>query len=77
MDAEEWKAEPAVLAGRLREAVSDRLSAGDHPRTGALPVADRVAAFDNDGTLACEKPQTAWGDSSWTGSPRPASLRRR
>lgn len=26
---------------------------------GALPVADRVAAFDNDGTLACEKPQTA------------------
>ena len=27
---------------------------------GALPVADRVAAFDNDGTLACEKP-TACG----------------
>ena len=26
---------------------------------GALPVADRVAAFDNDGTLACEKPHTA------------------
>ena len=25
----------------------------------ALPVAERVAAFDNDGTLACEKPQTA------------------
>ena len=25
----------------------------------ALPVADRVAAFDNDGTLACEKPHTA------------------
>jgi phosphoserine phosphatase len=26
---------------------------------GALPVGDRVAAFDNDGTLACEKPHTA------------------
>lgn len=25
----------------------------------ALPLADRVAAFDNDGTLACEKPRTA------------------
>jgi phosphoserine phosphatase len=25
----------------------------------ALPAADRVAAFDNDGTLACEKPHTA------------------
>ena len=25
----------------------------------ALAVADRVAAFDNDGTLACEKPHTA------------------
>jgi hypothetical protein len=25
----------------------------------ALPVADRVAAFDNDGTLACKKPHTA------------------
>jgi phosphoserine phosphatase len=25
----------------------------------ALPVAERVAAFDNDGTLACEKPHTA------------------
>jgi phosphoserine phosphatase len=24
-----------------------------------LPVAERVAAFDNDGTLACEKPHTA------------------
>jgi len=26
---------------------------------GAVPVAERVAAFDNDGTLACEKPDTA------------------
>ena len=25
----------------------------------ALPLADRVAAFDNDGTLACEKPHSA------------------
>ena len=26
---------------------------------GAVPVVDRIAAFDNDGTLACEKPRTA------------------
>jgi len=25
----------------------------------ALPIADRVAAFDNDGTLACEKPHSS------------------
>ncbi len=27
---------------------------------GALPVPERVAAFDNDGTMACEKPHTAF-----------------
>jgi phosphoserine phosphatase len=26
---------------------------------GAVPVEQRIAAFDNDGTLACEKPETA------------------
>lgn len=26
---------------------------------GAIPVPERVAAFDNDGTMACEKPHTA------------------
>ena len=25
----------------------------------AVPPAERVATFDNDGTLACEKPRTA------------------
>ncbi len=39
----------------------------------ALPIADRVAAFDNDGTLACEKPHTALAaflaDPSGRGSP--------
>jgi hypothetical protein len=27
---------------------------------GAVPVSHRIAAFDNDGTLCCEKPHTAF-----------------
>ena len=38
-------------AGSTRTAVLDFIDAAD-----ALPVADRVAVFDNDGTLWCEKP---------------------
>jgi len=38
-------------AGATRDALLAFLDAAD-----ALPVADRVAAFDNDGTLWCEKP---------------------
>ena len=58
-DAEEWKARlPSWRDGSARRSViaflQDIIQGPD-----ALPVADRVAAFDNDGTLACEKPHTA------------------
>ncbi|HEV7147693.1 MAG TPA: hypothetical protein VGN48_11930, partial [Pedococcus sp.] len=40
---------------------------------GALPVPERVAAFDNDGTMACEKPRTAFAEflAANTGDDRP------
>ena len=58
-DAEEWKVSlPSWRDGSARRSVIaflQEITQGP----GALPVADRVAAFDNDGTLACEKPHTA------------------
>ena len=42
---------PAWRTGATRQAVLDFIDAA-----AALPVADRVAVFDNDGTLWCEKP---------------------
>jgi phosphoserine phosphatase len=59
MEAEEWKVSlPSWRDGSARRSVIaflQEITQGP----GALPVADRVAAFDNDGTLACEKPHTA------------------
>ena len=59
MDAEEWMVSlPSWRDGSARRSVIaflQEITQGP----GALPVADRVAAFDNDGTLACEKPHTA------------------
>src|SRR5580704_741534 len=58
-DAEEWKVSlPSWRDGSARRSVVaflQEITQGPD----ALPVADRVAAFDNDGTLACEKPHTA------------------
>ena len=58
-DAEGWKVRlPSWRDGSARRSVIaflQEISQGPD----ALPVADRVAAFDNDGTLACEKPHTA------------------
>ena len=58
-DAEEWKVSlPSWRNGSAKQslvAFLQEITQGP----GALPVADRVAAFDNDGTLACEKPHTA------------------
>ena len=58
-DAEEWKVSlPSWRDGSARRSVIaflQEITQGPD----ALPVADRVAAFDNDGTLACEKPHTA------------------
>ena len=42
---------PSWKPGRTRTALLDFIDAAD-----ALPVEDRVAVFDNDGTLWCEKP---------------------
>ena len=59
MDAEEWKvALPSWRDGSARRSVIALLQEITQG-PDALPVADRVAAFDNDGTLACEKPHTA------------------
>ncbi|HEY2304470.1 MAG TPA: hypothetical protein VGI05_01170, partial [Streptosporangiaceae bacterium] len=59
MDGEEWKRSlPSWREGSARRSVVaflQEITQGPD----ALPVADRVAAFDNDGTLACEKPHTA------------------
>jgi hypothetical protein len=58
-DAEEWTVSlPSWRDGSARRSVIaflQEITQGPD----ALPVADRVAAFDNDGTLACEKPHTA------------------
>jgi phosphoserine phosphatase len=59
IDAGEWAASlPSWRDGSARRAVLAFLrEVTEGP--GALPVAERVAAFDNDGTLACERPHTA------------------
>lgn len=49
---------PSWRPGASRQAIVDFLvdvTLGP----GAVPRAERIATFDNDGTLACEKPQTA------------------
>ncbi len=59
MDTTQWQASlPSWRDGTARRAVLaflQEITQGPD----ALPIADRVAAFDNDGTLACEKPHTA------------------
>jgi phosphoserine phosphatase len=59
IDAEEWKG--SLSSWRDGSARRSVLAFLQEVTQGpdALPVADRVAAFDNDGTLACEKPHTA------------------
>src|SRR5882672_6944241 len=42
---------PSWRPGRTRDALEEFLAAAD-----GVPVADRVAYFDNDGTLWCERP---------------------
>jgi phosphoserine phosphatase len=59
IDAEEWTVSlPSWRDGAPKRSVIAFLREITQG-PGALPVADRVAAFDNDGTLACEKPHTA------------------
>src|SRR5690349_4508223 len=52
------RALPSWRPGATRQAIVDFLVdvvAGPDP----VPCRDRIATFDNDGTVACEKPQTA------------------
>ena len=49
---------PAWRDGPVKEALTTFLVEATQG-SGALAVPERVAAFDNDGTMACEKPQTA------------------
>jgi phosphoglycolate phosphatase-like HAD superfamily hydrolase len=42
--------------GPARQAVSDFVASATTPGTGFVAVADRIAAFDNDGTLWVEQP---------------------
>lgn len=49
---------PAWAEGPVKDALTAFLVEATQG-SGALPVPERVAAFDNDGTMACEKPQTA------------------
>ena len=59
LHAQEWEASlPSWRDGSARRSVIAFLREMTQG-PDALPVADRVAAFDNDGTLACEKPHTA------------------
>lgn len=59
MDAQAMQAVlPSWSPGATRDAVVAFLvSVTGGP--GAVPPAERIATFDNDGTLACERPQTA------------------
>jgi phosphoglycolate phosphatase-like HAD superfamily hydrolase len=45
-----WKEGPA------KRAVVDFMTSATHPGRGFVPVADRIATFDNDGTLWVEQP---------------------
>lgn len=59
MDAEAMvSALPSWRAGATRAAVVGFLESVTTGST-AVPAAERIATFDNDGTLSCEKPQTA------------------
>lgn len=59
MDAEQVALRlPAWRDGPVKEALTTFLVEATQG-SGALAVSERVAAFDNDGTMACERPQTA------------------
>jgi phosphoserine phosphatase len=59
MDAEAMvSALPSWRGGATRRAVVSFLESVTSG-SGAVPAAERIATFDNDGTLSCEKPQTA------------------
>ena len=65
-------AEEALLGswrdGAARRAITDFVrSAGDEHSPGFVPPGDRVAVFDNDGTLWSEKPLPVQLDFTLTG----------
>jgi phosphoglycolate phosphatase-like HAD superfamily hydrolase len=53
---------PSWTEGAAKSAVLEFVESVSRPDASCVPPADRIAAFDNDGTLWCEKPQYAQAD---------------
>src|SRR3954452_4071373 len=52
-----------------KSAITEFLRSVTEPGDAFVPPAERLAAFDNDGTLWCEKPSYPQADSSCGGGP--------
>jgi len=48
---------PSWSEGAAKTAIVEFTESAAQPGTSYVPLADRIATFDNDGTLWCEKPQ--------------------
>jgi len=53
---------PSWSEGMAKGAILEFTESVTEPGTSYVPPADRIATFDNDGTLWCEKPQYAQAD---------------
>lgn len=53
---------PSWNDGAARRAILEFVTSVSRPGTDYVPLAERIATFDNDGTLWCEKPQYAQAD---------------
>jgi phosphoserine phosphatase len=53
---------PSWRDGMARSAILDFVRSVTRPGAGFVPVEDRIATFDNDGTLWCEKPMYPQAD---------------
>jgi phosphoserine phosphatase len=53
---------PSWRPGPARTAILEFVSSVTEPGAGFVPPADRIATFDNDGTLWCEKPMYPQAD---------------
>ena len=47
---------PSWNAGAVKKSITDFVARVTTPGTDFLPVSERIATFDNDGTLWCEQP---------------------
>ena len=73
---------PSWADGQAKTQILEFVRSVTEPGASFVPAQDRVAAFDNDGTLWCEKPMSAqadfllrrWNRVSFTGRARPPAL---